>query len=184
MNGLRTLMQDEHDAIWRILGQLTGGSGAPEPDTTKQRKLARTLVGLQSGHELAEEQLVWPMVRKRCPDGGKLVGTALEQERKLKWALNELAHTSPGSQEFAQCVNTVAGLNRTHLSYEQNQIWPRLGDRLTARDAALLARQWRSVRRMTPTRPHPHLPSHPAVLRTAGMAAAVVDRARDALIRR
>jgi hemerythrin-like domain-containing protein len=184
MNRLWTLMQDDHDAIWRILDQLTGGSAIPEPDTAKQRRLARHLVSFQSAHELAEELSVWPMVRKRCPEGKELIDTALKQESELKWALNELEHISPGSQEFTQCANTVAGLNRTHLSYEQNQIWPRLEDRLTERDTAQLVRQWQVARRTTPTRPHPHLPTHPAVLRTAGRAMAMMDRARDALIRR
>ncbi|MEV8066547.1 hemerythrin domain-containing protein [Streptomyces sp. NPDC085995] len=181
MNRLWTLVQDEHDAIWSLLDELTGGSGRPEGEIKAQREQARELVALQSAHEVAEELVFWPAARRLCEHGDDLVITALEQESEVKWALNELVHISPGSQEFRECVNTVAGLNRTHLSCEQNQIWPRLEDRLSSRDAALLARRWRGTRRRTPTRPHPHMPTHPAALGTVGLAAAAMDRVRDAV---
>ncbi|WP_432155279.1 hypothetical protein [Streptomyces sp. bgisy153] len=118
-------------------------------------------------------------MRRLCEDGEALVEAALAQEHEAKRALNELARVSPGGQEFTECVNTVAGLDRGHFSYEETQIWPRLDDRLTARDAALLARRWETVRRRAPTRPHPHLPARPEVLGTVGGATAVLDRARD-----
>ncbi|WP_225840223.1 hemerythrin domain-containing protein [Streptomyces sp. NK08204] len=184
MTRLWSLMQDDHDAIRGVLDDLTGGSSTTEPDVGEQRRLARGLVALQSAHEITEELVIWPAVRALCPDGDSLVATALAQEHETKRALHELAHLSPGSQEFTQCVNTVAGLNRTHLSYEQNQIWPRLDDRLTARDAARLARRWEAARARTPTRPHPHLPARPAVLGTVGVAAGAVERLRDTVGRR
>ncbi|WP_142144371.1 hemerythrin domain-containing protein [Streptomyces sp. SLBN-31] len=161
-----------------------GGSGTPEPDTGTQRRLARRLVALQSAHEFAEEIVLWPAVLRHCPAGDALVTTALEQERQLKRTLEELAHISPGSQEFTQCVNTLAGLNRTHLTYEENQVWPRLQDGLTARDTVRLARQWSGARRRAPTRPHPRLAARPVVLGTVGLAVAVVDRTRDGLTAR
>jgi hypothetical protein len=36
------------------------------------------------------------------------------------------------------------------------------------------------AKKVTPTRPHPHTPPKPGVLKTAGMAAAAVDKMRDA----
>jgi hypothetical protein len=178
VNRLRSLLQDDHDAIQCLLDDLTG---TPDPDTGRRQRLARRLVALQSAHELAEERVVWPAVRRLCEDGGTLAGTALAQEGEAKRALDELARLPSGSPEFTACVHTVAALNRTHLAYEQDQVWPRLETRLTERDDARLARQWRATRRHTPTRPHPRLPAHPAVLGTVGTAVAVLDRARDAL---
>ncbi|MHC3475372.1 hemerythrin domain-containing protein [Streptomyces sp. 7R007] len=181
MNRLWSLVQDGHETVWRVLDRLTGGCRVPQANARAQRRLTRRLVGLQSAHEFAEEVVLWPAVRRRCPDGDVLLAAALEQERQIKRTLNELAHVSPGSQEFTQCLHTLAGLDRTHFTHEQNQIWPRLEDRLSARDAARLARQWRAVRRRAPTRPHPHLPARPAVLKTAGLVVAVADSIRDGL---
>jgi hypothetical protein len=178
------LLQDEHDRIWALLAEISGGAGRPRPEPARQRRLALGLVGFQSAHELAEEAVVWPVVRRRCAEGDELVTEALAQECVLKRALNELRRLSPGSQEFTECANSVAAENRTHLSYEQNQIWPRLADALDAAEAQRLAARWQAARRRAPTRPHPHLPARPWVLATAGSAAAAADRVRDAVTRR
>ncbi|MFE0764196.1 hemerythrin domain-containing protein [Streptomyces smyrnaeus] len=176
MTGLLAALQEEHGAIWKLLNSLTGGAGAPEPDTTAQRHLAQQLVALQSGHEFSEELVVWPAVRRLCAHGDELVRHTLGQERALKRALNELAHISPGSQEFTDCVNTIAGHNRSHLAYEQNEVWPRLSDSMSDADAEQLARQWAATRRRAPSRPHPHLPTHPSLLGPAATAVAAFDR--------
>lgn len=125
--------------------------------------------------------MVWPAVRRLCEDGDALARTALAQEDEAKRALRALARLPSGGPGFTACLRTLAGLTRAHLTYEQEQVWPRLESRLTERDDATLARRWRAARRRAPTRPHPWLPARPAVLGTVGPAVAALDRARDAL---
>lgn len=179
MTELWRCLQAEHDRIWDLLDRITGGSGRPTLPTRAQRRTARLLVALQSGHELTEESVLWPVVRRACSDGADLVAEALQQERQLKLALHDLAHLSAGTDEFTQCVNTVASHERTHLTYEQNQIWPRLADALDERQTAELLRAWTAARDLAPTRPHPHLPARAVLLRTVGPVLAVLDRTRD-----
>jgi hypothetical protein len=38
-----------------------------------------------------------------------------------------------------------------------------------------------AAKKSAPTRPHPHTPASPGVLKTVGAAAAVTDKARDAM---
>jgi Hemerythrin HHE cation binding domain len=172
-------LQAEHDRIWDLLDRITGGSGDPQISTRQQRRTAKLLVALQSGHELTEERIIWPVVRRACRDGADLVAELLQQEHQLKLALHDLAHLSAGTDEFTQCVNTVASHERTHLTYEQNQIWPRLADELNELQASELLRAWTAARGRAPTRPHPHLPARPGLLRTAGPVLALLDRTRD-----
>jgi hypothetical protein len=151
------LMQAEHDRIWDHLNALVGGPGGRIEDPHQQRRTAKGLVRFASGHDMTEELVIWPVVRARCSDGKGLLAELLDQEGRLKRALNELAHVSGGNSEFDELCNAIAGEARTHLSYEQNQIWPRLADVLGDGDADALARRWRQARARALSRPHPHL---------------------------
>lgn len=178
---LWTVLQADHDAIWELLDRLTGAADAPPDDTHEQRRLAQELVRLQSAHELAEERVIVPLVRRHVDDGADIVQEVLRQEAQLKRALNELYRLSAGTTEFEECVNTVAAENRNHLSYEQNQVWPRLADALDAGGIERTEQTWSAARRVAPTRAHPHLPTHPAVLATVGTVLGVRDRLADGL---
>jgi hemerythrin superfamily protein len=180
MTSLWDRMQHDHDRIWELLNALTGGATRPEGDPTELRETARDLVALFSVHEATEEMVIWPEVRQRCPDGEALLATVLDQEGQAKRAVNELLHIASGSPEFEDCVQTIAGLARTHISYEQSQIWPRLADVLSGADVDALAHRWDAERRRAPSRPHPHTPANPALLATFGRLHAKLDRTRDA----
>lgn len=177
------LLQVDHDAIWELLDRITGGSAEPPDDPSRQRRTARQLVRLQSAHEFAEERVIIPLVRRRVEDGAEVADETLQQECMLKRALNELYHLSAGTTEFEECVNTVAAENRNHLTYEQNQVWPRLADALSTDELTRAARAWTVARRVAPTRPHPHVPARPWVLSAAGAVLGPRDRLADALRR-
>ena len=169
------LVQSEHDRAWELLGGLTGGAADDPPAPRERKRLAHDLVSLLSGHELSGELVVWPAVQRFCPDGAELVAVGLEQEHDLKLALNELSSISP-SEEFDECVHTVAGELRTHLSYEQSQVWPRLDDALSDQQASDLAARWNTARAASATKPHPHLPADPRLLGLAMPVLALADR--------
>jgi len=175
------LLQADHDQIWDLLDTISGGASPPPDDTSQQRRLARQLVRLQSAHEFAEERVIVPLVRRHVKDGADLADEVLQQEGVLKRALNELYHLSAGTTEFEECFNTVAGENRNHLTYEQNQVWPRLADALTEPQLTAAERAWTVARRAAPTRPHPHVPARAPVLATLGVALGARDRLADVL---
>lgn len=180
MADLYPSLKSDHDRAWELLNSLTGGAGDYPPGPSRRRRLAQQLVSLLSAHELSEELVVWPAVRRFCREGTELAAVALEQERNLRRALNELSSISP-SQEFDECVNTVAAQARTHFSYEQSQAWPRLADSLSAVCAYELAGRWRIARATAATKPHPHVPADPRVLGPAMPLLSAVDRMRGAL---
>lgn len=182
MTDLWKELQAEHDRIWDLLDVLTTDTGTL-PDASNnaplQRRTARDLVRLQSAHEFSEHEVIWPVVRRRCPGGERLAKEALEQEHKIRLSLQNLARIRPPTPHFTIAVHTLAGQNREHLSYEQNRVWPLLADNLDEREAADLGRAWRAARAQAPTRPHPHLPGNPRVTRVAGAALGPLERLWD-----
>jgi iron-sulfur cluster repair protein YtfE (RIC family) len=178
-----TVLAADHDRIFALSNKLTGTS-APPPDRPKERKaIAGQLVMDLSRHEVVEEMLLWPAVRERVDDGPQICEIALEQEHNGKRLLNELVHVAAGSEEFDTLANAVAASLREHISYEQNIVWPKLRLRLTGEEARRLGAEIEQAKRRAPTRPHPHVPPNPSLLKTLAPAAAVLDKARNALIR-
>lgn len=109
---------------------------------------------------------------------------ALEQEAAGKRLLNELVKTSPGNEEFDTLTHSVAAMLREHISYEQNIVWPRLRLRLSQEEARQLGTHIAQAKRRAPTRPHPHIPAQPELLKKIAPAAALLDIARNAMVRR
>lgn len=174
----------DHDRIFALADQLTGSKSVP-PDKPKERKaIADELVMELSRHEVVEEMLFWPVVRERLDSGAEMCQIALDQEKNGKRVLNEIVHVAPGNEEFDTLAHTVAASLREHISYEQNIVWPKLRLNLSDEDAARLGQEIEDAKRVAPTRPHPHVPADPGLLKTVAPVAAVLDRARNAVIRR
>jgi hypothetical protein len=90
-------------------------------------------------------------------------------------------HTSAGNEEFDTLCHTVAAELREHISYEQNIVWPKLRLRLSDEEAGRLGAQIEHAKRRAPTRPHPHVPPNPGLLRALAPAAAALDKTRNAV---
>jgi hypothetical protein len=68
-----------------------------------------------------------------------------------------------------------------HIAFEETQVWPGLRLVLSAQTAAELGTKIAEGKKTAPTRPHPHTPPSPGVLKAAGPAVAAADKARDAV---
>jgi iron-sulfur cluster repair protein YtfE (RIC family) len=179
-----SVLAADHERILALSNQLTGGSSAPADRPKERKAMADRLVMELSRHEVIEEMLFWPAVRERADDGAQMSAMALSQERTGKRALNELIHVSPGNEEFDTLTHTIAALLREHISYEQNIVWPKLRLRLSDGEASRLGDDLERAKRTAPTRPHPHVPANPGLLKTVGPVAALLDKARNTVIRR
>ena len=153
-----------------------GGSDA----LALRKKMVEQLVIEESKHEAVEEMYFWPTVRDVLPDGDQLADTATGQEQEAKHVLDRLDKLDADNPEFEQLVATFIQAGREHIDYEEGQVWPSLREMLTADQANELGDKLAAGKTTAPTRPHPHTPPSPGVLKTAGPAVAAADRARDA----
>src|SRR5262249_47465286 len=132
-------------------------------------------------HEAAEEQYFWPAVRERVPDGNQLADEAIAQETEAKNVLARLDKASSGDAEFTALIAEFIPAARAHIAFEESQVWPTLRAALSAAEAEELGAKVRRAEDKGPTRPHPHTPANPAVLKTAGPIVGAIDRLRDAM---
>jgi hemerythrin-like domain-containing protein len=174
----------DHREVQRMLSELEAGptaaAGARDDELALRKKMVQQLVIEESRHEAVEEMYFWPAVRERAEGGDRLAGTATGQEQEGKEVLQRLDKLEASQPEFEQLIGEFITAAREHISYEEGQAWPALRAALTAEQANDLGTKLEEAKKTAPTRPHPHTPASPGVLKTAGPAVAAADRARDA----
>lgn len=178
------VLRKDHEEVKQMLATLENGpsrsAGGTEQELDARGKLVGKLIIECSKHEAAEEQYFWPAVRDRVSGGGKLADHAIGQEDGAKEVLAKLDKLGAGDAEFDKLLAEFIPAAREHIAYEQDQVWPGLRQALSAQEAEQLGEEVASAKESAPTRPHPHTPANPSVLKAAGPAVAAADKARDA----
>jgi hemerythrin superfamily protein len=178
------VLSKDHEQVKQVLTEFEAGptaaAGATENELALRKKMAEELIIEESKHEAAEEMYFWPAVREQIPDGDQLADKAIGQEQEAKEVLTKLDKLNADNPEFEALLSEFITAAREHIAFEETQVWPALRSALTEPEAVELGDKIAQAKKTAPTRPHPHTPPRPGVLKAAGPAAAAMDRARDA----
>jgi hemerythrin superfamily protein len=177
------VLASDHEQVKRLLSQFEAApaaAGVNDSLLAARKKMAETLVIEESRHEAVEEMYFWPTVRKHLPDGDKLADQAISQEQEGKEVLAKLDKLDADNPEFDRLLGEFIKAARDHIAFEETRVWPGLRSAMTEAEAADLGDSLEQAKKTAPTRPHPHTPASPGVLKTAGPVAGAADRARDA----
>jgi hemerythrin superfamily protein len=155
----------------------TGGS----PADLEARKSVVDLITVHlARHETAEEEYLWPAVRKALPDGDALADTAVQQEQEGTETLAELGKLDPGTDEFDEAVEELVLQLRKHVAHEE-KVFLRLREAVGGDEREELGKKLLAASKRAPTRPHPHAPKRSgAAVKAAAPGAAALDKLRDA----
>jgi len=162
------LLRSDHDELRRLLSALETDAG--------HGGLVAQLVMAASGHEAIEEQYFWPLVSRRVQNGLRLADEAVSQEQEVKRLLGLLEKHGSDAP-----LRQVVAVIRAHIGFEETQVWPGVQLALSEQELGDLGTQLEQAKRLAPTRPHPHMPCTPEVLKVAAPIAGAADRIRDAL---
>jgi hypothetical protein len=166
-------------ALQEQLGTLpshaTGGSTA---QMSRRKSIVDMITVKLSQHEAVEEEYFWPAVRKVMPDGDRWADEAIQQEQQGRNTLTALGQLEPDTDEFDELVEKLVLLLRKHVAYEET-LFLQLKSVMPDDERRELGEKLLTAKKLAPTRPHPHTPAKPAVLKTVGAAAAAVDKVRD-----
>jgi hemerythrin-like domain-containing protein len=164
-----------------VLQESPGHHQASDAIQAARQDVADYLVMDSSRHEAAEEQYFWPAVRDRVSNGPALADKAISQEQRAKEILARLDKLDSRDEEFDRLLAEFIPAARQHIAFEETQVWPNLRQALSPDEAQDLGAKIQAAEEKGPTRPHPHTPPSPGVLKAAGPAVAVIDRLRDAM---
>src|SRR5687768_8496724 len=91
-----------------------------ETSTEARMTIKEQIVMALSRHAAAEEQLLYPLARRRLGDGEPLVDTALDEHQSLKETLQGWDKMSPDDPEFMTRAEEVQNLVLEHVAEEEN----------------------------------------------------------------
>ena len=154
---------------------------AASGDARNRRVLVEHAIAVLVRHTAAEEQYLFPTVRRALPDGEDIadleVGSLADTERLLK----QLEQTDAADPRFPDQVQDLYTAVRRHVRECERDMLPRL--RAACEDAELreLGMKFQQSKKMAPTRPHPATPNHPPMNKVADAGMGLIDRVRDTI---
>lgn len=151
-------------------------------DTTAEgtkSALAGDIVRELSIHAAAEEQVLYPAVRQDVPGGAALADEAIAEHQRVKELAAEVERTPAADRGFDGKLRQLMAEVKHHVGEEEGELFPKLRAAMSPERLDDLGRALEGAKRLAPTHPHPGAPATPPGNVVAGMAAGVVDRARD-----
>ena len=173
MNLIELLLAD-HEEAKSLMAKVEKSQG------DARREAFQQLVYELARHETAEEEVVYPALRRL--DGGAAIADArIKEEESANKALAELEKLDITSSEWSAKFSSLHREVLAHAEAEESQVFPRLrqsedGDKLEKMGKIL-----EMAKATAPTHPHPNVPGTATANLLAGPMAAVIDRTRDAI---
>lgn len=175
-----TFLRQDHKSVLGMLEVLTDAPTGTGATSSGLSTMVTNLIIAESQHEAIEEQFFWPAVREALEEGDALADKAIEQEQAGKELLQRLEDGDPGEPGYQEALQQFVKAGRDHIAYEQDVVWPLFEAAVTEKQLLSLGEKLETAKKIAPTRPHPETPPNPAVLKTMGVATAVLDHVRDA----
>jgi hemerythrin-like domain-containing protein len=172
------VLTGQHRELLSLCDRLTGASGA------ERGRVAQVVVATLSRHLSAEEQYLYPAVRRVVPDGDLLADRELAEDHELLITLKRLDAAKPDDPAFDALAADVATAVRRHVDADAEELLPLLTQMVPVEDLIRVGNRVETAEEAAPTRPHPATPSRPPWNKIVDPAVAVVDKVRDVAGRR
>jgi hypothetical protein len=161
------VLGEQHRQLIELCDRLTA-----EPT----RKLRDVVVATLSRHLSAEEQYLYPAIRKVVPGGEDLAARELDEDKALLVLLKGVQK----GQDFEELAAAV----RRHVAADAEELLPVLAQMVPIEDLIRVGNRIEVAEEAAPTRPHPATPSSPPWNKVVDPAVAVIDKLRDVVTNR
>ncbi|HEX8004772.1 MAG TPA: hemerythrin domain-containing protein [Mycobacteriales bacterium] len=176
-DGIKVL-KDEHRRMVELFQQI---EETPITNGDRRKAVFEQVSTALSVHAVAEEELLYPLLRRSVPDGERLVEHALDEHQTVKETLARLERMSADNLDFEGELRTLMTNVREHIQEEEGELLPLLRQHVDQKTLDALGPQLQAAEAMAPTRPHPNAPNTPPGNVLAGAGAMIVDKARDVI---
>jgi hemerythrin superfamily protein len=150
-------------------------------DPDDKTRIAHEVIHDLAVHGEIEELLFYPRLRTLLDDGNTLAEEAIHEHVEIKQTLNDLDKMTAADDGFDDKMRALMAEVRHHVEEEERDIFPKIREALPADELATLGHSLDAVRKVVPTRPHPHAPTGPIGKLVTSPPVALIDRVRDAI---
>lgn len=170
------VLKDEHRRMIELFQQI---DETPIAEGDRRKAVFEQVSTALSVHAIAEEQLLYPLMRNAIPNGDALVEHALDEHQTVKETLARLEKMSGDNLDFDGELRTLMTNVREHIQEEEGELFALLKQHVDQDALDTLGTKLQAAEAMAPTRPHPNAPNTPPGNVLAGAGAMIVDKARD-----
>ena len=163
----------DHIELDRLLTELDGTTG------TAQEEALTRIARLVFSHAFAEETVLWPVLRQVLPDGDALTLQVEKEHQEVNELVSALEAGGPDDPRRPVRLARLVEVLREDVRDEEDVLFPRLQQAVSAEELRRLGRRWDLMRRISPTRPHPTVSRRPPGNALSGLPLSVLDRTRD-----
>jgi hemerythrin superfamily protein len=152
-----------------------------ESPVGRQDDVLRRIYRLVFPHAFAEESVLWPAIRRLLPEGPALTLQIEQEHQEVNELVTSLEGLEADDPRRAAVLDRLVEVLREDVRDEEDELLPRLQDRLSAAELRRLGWAWEALRRIAPTRAHPVVARRPPGNVVAALPLTVLDRLRDRL---
>ncbi len=167
------LLEEDHRLVEQRFAELTTAGASTRGELFW--KLTNDLVR----HEVAEEIVVYPAIRK-LPGGDSVADSRIDEQSEAEEQLAKMEKMDAESPEFVQALAALRASVLEHAKAEEESAFAMLLGAVPSDQRAELGQRYVKAKQAAPTHPHPHAPDTPPGNVVLGPVAALVDRVRDA----
>ncbi|MFH8694540.1 hemerythrin domain-containing protein [Streptomyces chartreusis] len=150
-------------------------------NATTRRKLADQLTMELVRHSVAEEQHLYPAVRRWVDGGDDIADKDIADHSEVERLLKELEGCQPDEAQFDTLIAQLKSSVTAHVRDEEDRLFRLLADSCPAETLDELGGKVRLAKESAPTRPHLAAPDTPPLNKILAPGMGMVDRVRDKL---
>ena len=170
------LLEHDHREVEQMFTEFEQ-AGAPADRRAIVDKIIIELVR----HSEAEEQAVYPFIRKQIDNGDQLVEHEIQEHSEAEHIMKELDGMDPNDPQFGVLMQQLMTSIKKHIGEEENDVFPKFRAAVSQSELDKLGKTVQALKKIGPTHPHPMAPDHPPFNALLAPGAALIDRARDLL---
>ncbi|WP_195911350.1 hemerythrin domain-containing protein [Streptomyces kaniharaensis] len=156
--GFPSALRAEHRTMEALMRRLdcARAHGGPSPD--EELRLLTSLRLLLDAHLAAEEDHLYPLVRRCLPSGGALADAAARTHATIRRLLDRATDTRLASLDRGRSAAALLVVLRAHLRGEEERLFPALRARVAPEELRRCSRRLRQARPPRPGEPVWELP--------------------------
>src|SRR3954447_25797948 len=124
-------------------------------DPKERRVIADKIIIELVRHSEAEEQAVYPAMRKALPDGEQLVEHEISEHSEAEEIMKKLDGMDPEDAQFGVLMGQLQSAITEHVQEEETEAFPRFRQHVSQDEIDKLGSTVEALKKIVPTHPHP-----------------------------
>ena len=176
MTDVIELLEHDHREVEQMFAEYEQATGKEQKETLRDRIIIELV-----RHSEAEEQAVYPLIRKNIDNGDEIIEHEIDEHSKAELIMKELDRMSAEDPQFGVLMQQLMAAINEHVAEEENDVFPQFRTKVGPDELDKLGETVERLKKIVPTHPHPMAPDHPPLNALLGPGAGLVDRLRDRL---